>query len=279
MTAMIDLHTHSTASDGSYSPRELVKLAAQAGITRLAITDHDTLDGLASAMASCEKHEVSLVNGIELSCRFGNRSLHIVGLDIDPENEELNNAVFQSQQIRIKRGRIIGQKLEKSGISNAYKSTCELAGSNLIGRAHFARVLVEQGYAKNFKQVFKRYMTQGKPGYAAAQWMALETAINVIHAAGGLAVIAHPARYGLSRGQLRRLVEDFRDLSGDAIEVVSGKASPGEIENLARLAGEFSLAGSVGSDFHGPDKPWVKLGKLPQIPKHCVPVWSLRELW
>ncbi len=276
---MIDLHTHSTASDGSYSPCDLVAEAVKAGVTRLSLTDHDTVSGLEDGRAACIKAGITLVNGIELSTRWQNQTLHIIGLDIDPRNPGLIDAVQTAQQTRVERGRMIGEKLEQWGIPNAYQATCKLAGSTLIGRAHFARFLVQQGYAKNFRQVFKRYMIRGKPGHTTADWIGLENAIEVIHQAGGIAIIAHPTRYGLSRGKLRTLAEEFRDLSGDAIEVVSGNSSAAEVENMANLSNTFKLAASTGSDFHGSDKPWTRLGHLFALPASCLPVWELRKLW
>jgi predicted metal-dependent phosphoesterase TrpH len=276
---MIDLHTHSTASDGSYSPQNLVAHAAIAGITRLSLTDHDTIDGLEDGRAACREAGITLVNGIELSACWRNRTIHIVGLDFDLQNTGLISAVQNAQHIRVERGRTIGERLERSGVTGAYESTCKLAGSILIGRAHFARFLVEQEYAKDFKQVFKRYMTRGKPGYVAADWMSLEDAVIAIHQASGIAVIAHPARYGFTSSKLRRLGEEFSGLSGDAIEVVSGNSSATEVENMTTLANEFGLAASIGSDFHGLDKPWSQLGRLRPLPASCQPVWHLRKLW
>ena len=271
---MIDLHTHSTASDGSYTPTELVCHAANAGITQLALTDHDTVSGLAEAHHASVKRGISLVKGIELSAQWGTQTIHIVGLGIDPESTALSQAIVQTQQIRISRGRTIGKKLEQAGIPDAYQDTCKLAGSELVGRAHFARYLVQQGFAKDFKQVFKRYMVRGKPGFAPAEWIEMEQAVDCIQLAGGAAVLAHPMRYNLSSGKRRQVVEAFAAAGGDAIEVVAGRTNPAEIDIAARLALDYELLASVGSDFHGPDKPWVRLGSLPSLPAACRGIWQ-----
>lgn len=271
---MIDLHTHSTASDGSYTPTELISHAAEAGITRLALTDHDTVSGLAEAREASIEHGISLVPGIELSTQWGTQTLHIVGLGIDPTSNSLCKIIIEAQQTRVDRGRAIGKKLEQAGVRNAYQDTCQLAGSALIGRAHFARYLIDQGLAKDFKQVFKRYMVRGKPGYAPAIWIDMDQAVAHIHRSGGIAVLAHPMRYNLSSGKRRRVVEAFSAAGGDAIEVVAGRTSPAEIDIVARLAIEFNLLASAGSDFHGPDKPWVQLGNLPRLPSDCRAVWQ-----
>lgn len=274
---MIDLHTHSTASDGSFSPAELVALAARCGIRKLALTDHDTVDGLKEARATSENFEIELIYGIELSAQWCNKTLHIVGLYVNPEDTVLTQSILHAKQVRADRAKTIGARLEKAGVRDAYRITRERNGTELLGRSHFARMLVEQGYAKNFKQVFKRFMVRGKPGYASAQWMDVETAIDIIHQAGGAAVFAHPARYALSRARLRKAIREFRSWGGDAIEIVSGNSNSSEIEDMARLAKDNYLAGSIGSDFHGPDKPWISLGQLPRLPSYCTPVWQAFE--
>jgi predicted metal-dependent phosphoesterase TrpH len=276
---VIDLHTHSTASDGSYTPTELVALASQQGITKLALTDHDTVDGVSEAAAACLVHGVTFVPGIELSARWHSRTLHIVGLSVDPLNTTLETAISGAKQIRIDRAREIGDRLERAGVSEAYRHTREQAGTELLGRFHFAKMLVSRGYAKDFRQVFKRFMVRGKPGYASAEWMQMKTAIEIIHRAGGIAVMAHPARYSLSAGQLRKALEQFKGTGGDAMEVVCGHSNTRETENMARLANDTQLAASIGSDFHGPDKPWISLGRLSRLPTNCLPVWQSQKLW
>lgn len=279
MTSMIDLHTHSTASDGSYTPTDLVVHSSINGIQHLALTDHDTVDGLDEAKIASKKHGISLIPGIELSAQWQNRTLHIVGLSIDPTEPSLKTTISEAKRTRADRARLIGARLEKAGVEYAYRLTRELAGTDLLGRLHFAKMLVDQGYAKDFKQVFKRYMVRGKPGYASAEWIETETAIRVIHQAGGVAVLAHPARYSLSMGQLRKALRDFKYCGGDAMEVVSGNPQTQEIANMSRLADEYSLSASVGSDFHGPDKPWLTLGRLQTLPVNNSSVWEAHDLW
>ncbi|MGB5708078.1 MAG: PHP domain-containing protein [Arenicellales bacterium] len=276
---MIDLHTHSTVSDGSYTPTELVVHSSINGIRHLALTDHDTVDGLDEANIASKEHGISLIPGIELSAQWQNRTLHIVGLSIDPTDPSFQTTISEAKRTRADRARLIGARLEKAGVKYAYRLTRELAGTDLLGRLHFAKMLVEQGYAKDFKQVFKRYMVRGKPGYASAEWIDTEAAIKVIHQAGGVAVMAHPARYSLSMGQLRKALRDFKYFGGDAMEVVSGNSHPQEIASMSRLADDYSLSASVGSDFHGPEKPWVKLGRLQTLPINISTVWTVHDLW
>ena len=276
---MIDLHTHSTASDGSFTPQQLVINASDAGISHLALTDHDSVDGIAEARLAATENGINLIDGIELSVRWQSKTLHIVGLGINPECPVLTRVIETAQQIRINRGRAIGEKLEMAGVEDAYKKTCEIAGSALVGRSHFARMLVAAGHAKDIKQVFKRFMVRGKPGYASAEWIELAPAINAIHDAGGVAIVAHPMRYNLSRRQLEHLLADFKQAGGDAMEVISGRSTKNETELMSRLANQFELAASTGSDFHGPDKPWLKLGCLVRLPANCTPIWQKARLW
>ncbi len=275
---MIDLHTHSTASDGSLSPAQLVQQAAAAGLSTLALTDHDTVKGLAEAESMAKQSEVRLIMGIELSVTWNNHGLHIVALGIDPSNTALKQATEEALQMRHWRAEQMGLRLEKVGIEGAYEGAKALAPSALIGRSHFAQFLINNGHAKDFRQVFKRFLVPGKPGYVSMQWMDLNNSIDLIHQAGGVAVIAHPARYKLTRTKLRKLLSSFADLGGEAIEVVSGSHNAQEISQMANHAHDFGLYASSGSDFHGPDKPWIKLGRLPALPPHCKAVWDLPAL-
>lgn len=277
---MIDLHSHSTASDGSLAPADLVAFARQCKVEKLALTDHDTLSGLDEASRAANQIGLTLVRGVEISALWGRQTVHVVGLGIDPHNPPLRQALAGAEKTRRDRARAIGQRLEeRAGIENAYSRTCELAGDAPIGRAHYARMLVQYGYARDNKQVFKRYMVRGKPGYVAANWMAMDGAITLIQQSGGVAVLAHPARYALTATKLRGLVGDFAESGGNAIEVVSGRPRPGEPEHLARLANDHELLASTGSDFHGPDKPWLKPGGSPALPANCRPLWEVHPLW
>ncbi len=275
---MIDLHTHSTESDGSLSPKELISQAAAAGIKTIALTDHDCTAGLDAARAQAEVEGIQLINGIELSVTWFSHTLHIVGLAIDPQTTELKQLETEALAFRQWRAEQISARLAKVNIDGALEGAQRYASSKLISRSHFAQFLVEQGYAKNFKQVFKRYMVPGKPGYVAGEWPSMKQGVETIINAGGVAVIAHPARYKLSRTKLRRLLRDFTEAGGEAIEVVSGSHGPHEVTSMAAHANDFGLAASVGSDYHGPDKQWIRLGKLAALPHSATPVWTLPPL-
>lgn len=271
---MIDLHSHSTASDGTLTPARLVQKAAEAGVSTLALTDHDCLAGIEEARRAAREQGIKLVPGIELSVMWSKRTLHLVGLNIDTQHAGLTSALTEAAAFRLRRGREIGEKLQKAGIDNAFEGACAVAGSSLISRTHFAHFLVDQGHAKNIRQVFKRYMVKGKPGHVAGEWMSLERGIELIHEAGGVAVLAHPARYNLSRTKLRGLFKELKILGIDGIEVVSGSHSQDENRTMAQHAIDFDLPASQGSDYHGPEKPWVQLGRLPPMHYRCKPIWE-----
>jgi len=271
-----DLHTHSRASDGVYAPDALVARAAAAGIRTLALTDHDTTAGLAEGQAAARQHGLQLVAGVEISVTWEKRTLHLVGLAIDPTHAPLAAGLLELQQIRAQRARTIGQRLEKAGLPGIYEEACRLAGDGMMTRTHFAACIARRGLAADMRDVFNRYLTTGKPGHVPTCWVAMETAIGWIRGAGGIAVLAHPQRYKLSGGWLRRLAGEFRDMGGEAVEVLSGTAAPGDVQASADLARRHGLLASCGSDFHGPDEAWPKLGRLPALPAGLTPVW---ECW
>ncbi|MCP3867161.1 MAG: PHP domain-containing protein [Gammaproteobacteria bacterium] len=269
-----DLHTHSTASDGTLSPAELIQRAAEAGITVVALTDHDTTLGLAAAAEAAREWGVRLIPGVEVSVTWQSRVIHIVGLGIAPDNMELNQGLESLREFRHWRAEEIGRRLGKSGIAGAYEGARKFSRGHLIGRAHFARFLVDQGYAPDFRKVFKQYLVRGKPGYVPGQWASLENAVAWIRAAGGQAVIAHPARYPLTRTRLRRLMTEFMDAGGEGIEVVSGCHSRDDVFKIAAHTRDFGLLASTGSDYHGPEQPWTSLGRLPTLPQGVKPIWQ-----
>ena len=271
---MIDLHTHSTASDGTLSPAELVSRAAAAGIKTLALTDHDCVAGIAEAQQAAKLHDIRLVPGVELSVMWSKRTLHLLGLDVDVNNQPFKDALQAAFDFRHWRAQEIARKLETFGVENALTGAQTFAKTNLIGRSHFARYLVEQGHAKDFRQVFKRFMVKGKPGHVGGQWMALQSGIDLIHQAGGVAVLAHPARYNLSRTKLRGLFKELKALGADGIEVVSGSHSKDENQSMAQHALDFEFPASQGSDYHGPEKAWVQLGRMPPMHYRCTPIWE-----
>jgi predicted metal-dependent phosphoesterase TrpH len=273
-----DLHTHSTASDGLLAPAELVRRAAAAGVRVLALTDHDTVAGLAEARAAAQHEGIRLVNGVEVSVAWGGRTVHIVGLGIDPDNPALAEGLAGLRRFRDWRAEEIGRRLAKHGIEGAFEGAKALSGGQLVGRTHFARFLVAAGHAGSEREVFKRFLVSGKPGHVTGDWASLAQAVGWIREAGGQAVIAHPARYKLTRTKLLTLIGEFRAQGGAGIEVVCGSHSRDDAFNVARYAREQRLLASAGSDFHGPglalgNQPWIGLGQLPRLPDGCTPIW------
>jgi len=270
-----DLHSHSTASDGTLTPDLLVSRAHEQGVDVLALTDHDTTFGLEEARHRANELGIKLINGVEISVSWEKTTVHILGLNLNPDHEELQNGLQKLRDFREWRAVEIARKLEKAGIKGALEGAKKYAKGVLISRTHFARYLVEYGKAKTVSDVFRKYLVPGKPGYVAGQWASLEEVIGWISISGGTAVIAHPARYRMSATKLRRLMEHFKQLGGQAIEVVSGSHSPNDRYNMAQYARRYELLASCGSDYHGPENPWIEVGKLQPMPESCTPVWSL----
>lgn len=269
-----DLHTHSTASDGTLTPTQLLERAAAAGVETLALTDHDTVAGLAEAKLAAADLGVRLIPGAELSVTWGGRTIHVLGLNLDTDSAALNAGLARLLAYRDWRAEEIGRRLDRHGVADAYAGARALAGGTLVGRTHFARLLVQRGLADSVRSVFKHFLVKGKPGHVPGEWATLEEALGWIHAAGGQAAIAHPARYGLTRTKVRNLLGAFRELGGSAVEVVSGSHSKDDAFVFARHAADFGLLASVGSDYHGPENPWMDLGRLPPLPPGCTPIWA-----
>lgn len=270
---MYDLHTHSTASDGSYTPTELVERAGTVGITVLALTDHDSTLGLAEAQLAAERVGLQLIPGVEVSTTWEGKSIHIVGLNVNPASEVLQQGLMRLQTIRRERASIMDQRLAAHGIPGSLNAAAEMAGSGMITRTHFARYLAQCGLAASVRDVFDRYLTPGKPGYVQTEWATIEDAVSWISQAGGVAVLAHPQRYRLTGSWMRRLLDHFKLAGGQGIEVVSGTGSMGDLQSSTAYAKRFELLASVGSDFHSPDAQWPKLGKLANLPAELTPVW------
>lgn len=271
---MIDLHTHSIASDGTLSPTQLVQKAAVAGITTLSLTDHDCVEGVKEASLAAEQCGIRLIPGVELSVLWSGRTLHLLGLNIDIDHPRLARALVQVLEYRSWRAEEIARKLAQHGVQKALQGAQGYAQTGLISRSHFAHHLVAEGHAKDIRQVFKRYLVRGKPGFVSSEWMSLEKGMALIHEAGGMAVLAHPARYGLSRTRLRSLLRELKEMGLDGMEVVSGSHSHEENRGMAQHAMDLNLPASQGSDYHGPEKPWVQLGKLPPLYYRCTPIWE-----
>ncbi|MFT5396135.1 MAG: putative metal-dependent phosphoesterase TrpH, partial [Gammaproteobacteria bacterium] len=215
-------------------------------------------------------------NGIELSCLWNNKTIHVVGLNFKAENKTIIDATTHLNHLREERAIKIGEKLKKVGIDNAYENAKRIAAGGTVTRQHFSTYLIENGNAKNQSDVFKRYLVNNKPGYASVQWPSLEETITQINSAGGISVIAHPMRYKLTATKLRYLIKDFKELGGKAIEVVTGHNQSAEIELAANYAKRYDMGASVGSDFHNGNTAWSQLGKLAELPQGLTPVW---ELW
>ena len=270
-----DLHCHSTCSDGLLTPAAVVCRAAERGVEVLALTDHDELAGLDEAREAARDAGLQFVNGSELSVTWEGDTIHIIGLGIDPSNRTLAADLEQVRSTRDARARRIGEALAQAGIPNAFEGALAYVTSErLISRTHFARHLIDAGHARDMKDAFRRYLAAGKPGYVPHTWMSLAQAVGSIHAAGGQAVIAHPGRYKLTPAELRSLLAEFRDLGGDALEIVSPSHTPAQYVEFATLARTFGLKGSCGTDFHGPGESRMDFGDLPPMPAGVDPVWS-----
>jgi len=269
-----DLHCHSTASDGVLSPAQVVQRAAANGVSVLALTDHDELAGLAGAAEAARAAGIRLVPGVEISITWRELSIHIVGLGVDPENETLATNLDFVRSSRGRRAARIAAELDRLGIEGSLEGAYAYAENpTVIGRTHFARFLVQRGIAPDVASVFKRYLARGKPGYVRHQWADVADAVAWIRASGGRAVVAHPGRYKLPRAELRRFFGEFKAAGGEGIEVVTGSHSPEQYGEFARLAREFGLLASRGSDFHGPAESLADLGRLPPLPADLKPVW------
>ncbi len=256
-TVLIDFHTHSTASDGALSPLELLERAQAAGIAQFAITDHDTDRGFREAVALPECAGLKLIPGVELSCQWSGANIHIVGLGMDCEHPVMVAGLARLDEARMQRARRIAEVLEKRGFAGALEGALEEAGGSQLGRPHFARWMVAQEYVADFTTAFDKYLGRGKAGDVKAFWPEMAEVVGWIVSAGGVAIIAHPLHYDFTRSKLRRLVTDFKAAGGEGIEIHSGRQGEDQIRQMRRLADEFELEVSVGSDFHrdGPYNP------------------------
>lgn len=275
MMEKYDLHCHSRASDGALTPTELVQRARQQGVTVLALTDHDSVAGLAEAQQAAEDNALRLIPGIEFSAEWQGKTFHIVGLRIDPHFPPLLQATRDLHNVRIERARKIAAKLEKKGIGGAFEAVSQKAGDGMITRSHFADFLVANFHVNDHQDAFDRYLGNGKAAYTAAEWSTLDNVLQWINGAGGIAVVAHPLRYKLTASWMRRFLTAFKDGGGQAMEVVTGRYNGDDIRTCANYAKQFGLRGSVGSDFHTPASPWVELGRLAPLPDGIAPVWKL----
>jgi len=270
----IDLHTHSEWSDGALNPAQLIARAKLAGVDRLALTDHDTIDGLESAQAAAGQMGMDLICGVEISALWRAQTIHVLGLWIDPASPQLRANLAAQTVRRQDRMQRMCARLTKLGLPGTALLRAVESLPGVPTRTHLAAALVTQGHAATPAEAFRRYLGQGKPGYRSAEWPPLTEVLDWIRSAGGRACLAHPMRYRVSSGARRQLVSDFVHGGGAALEVVSGSNASQHIETCAELAVKFNLAGSVGSDFHDPKLTWNPLGRLAKLPDRVKPVWG-----
>ena len=270
----VDLHCHSTVSDGVLSPAELAARAKANGVDVWALTDHDELDGIPQAREAAADLGLSFIAGVEISITWADKTIHIVGLGIDENQPDLKEGLASVRGGRERRGRDIAAQLEAVGIPGAFEGSLKYADNpELLGRTHFARFLVEKGVRNTVSEVFQSFLIEGKPGFVPHRWASLEQSVRWIRSAGGRAVIAHPGRYGFDDLQLSVFVEQFRALGGEGIEVITGSHTPNQYNQYAAYARKTGLLASRGSDFHGPNESRFDLGSLPPLPSELTPVW------
>ena len=278
MTSILnaDLHCHSVVSDGTLTPEALAERAAANGVELWALTDHDEVGGQHRALAAATAAGIKYLTGAEISVTFANVTVHIVGLGFDPDNAALVQGLANTRDGRIPRAQDMAAQLAKVGIADAYEGALKYVGNpQLVSRTHFARFLVESGVCKDTPEVFRKYLTEGKPGYVPHRWATLGDAVHWITGAGGVAVIAHPARYKFTANEEYALFSEFKAHGGQGVEVVTGSHTPAEYVTYAAMAREFGMVASRGSDFHSPDESHTDLGKLPYLPGELTPVWEL----
>ena len=270
----VDLHCHSNVSDGVLTPPQLAARAKANGVAVWALTDHDEVDGIAEARATATDLCMHYVPGVEISITWAGETVHIVGLQIDETNAALVNGLAATRNGRERRARDIAAQLAAHGIPDAYQGALKYVGNpDLISRTHFARYIIELGVQPNISEVFRHYLSEGKPGYVAHRWATLTEAVGWIRGAGGIAIIAHPGRYKYSDLAFGVLFDEFKQLGGAAIEVVTGSHSVDQYEYYAKVANAYGFLASRGSDFHGPGESRVDLGMLPPLPSNVRPVW------
>ncbi|MEB0140938.1 MULTISPECIES: 3',5'-nucleoside bisphosphate phosphatase [unclassified Undibacterium] len=272
----VDFHSHSTISDGVLTPAALAARAAANGVAVWALTDHDEVSGVAAARAAAAELGMGFVAGVEISITWAASTIHIVGLGIDETNPALLQGLLRTRSGREQRAREMAADLAaRAGIDGVYEGALKYVGNpDLISRSHFARYLTEIGACASVSEVFKKYLSEGKPGYVPHRWASLSDALSWIQGAGGVAVVAHPGRYDLSEVARDCFFREFRALGGSAIETVTGSHSVDQYEEYTRIANQYGFLVSRGSDFHSPDDAEVDIGRLPAMPKLSKPVWQ-----
>ncbi|MDD2691621.1 MAG: PHP domain-containing protein [Simplicispira sp.] len=271
-----DLHCHSVVSDGTLTPEVLATRARGNGVDLWALTDHDEIGGVQRARVAAQAQGMAFLSGVEISVSFASETVHIVGLGFEDSDPRIAQGLAATRGGRDTRAMEMAEQLAQVGIAGAYEGALKYVGNPaLISRTHFARFLVEAGVCKETSEVFRKYLTEGKPGFVPHRWANLGDAVHWITQAGGVAIIAHPARYRLTANEEFALFSEFKEHGGQGVEVVTGSHSVAEYATYAAMAREFGLAASRGSDFHGPDESHTDLGKLPALPSGLTPVWEL----
>jgi predicted metal-dependent phosphoesterase TrpH len=274
--ANFDFHCHSVVSDGLLPPAEVARRAAGNGVDLWALTDHDELGGLVEARAAADEAGMRFITGVEVSIEWSGIPIHVVGLGFEENHPALVGGLNALREGRVERAKRMGDALAAIGIPGVYEGAMGyVTNPSLISRAHFGRYLVSIGIARDLPGLFQHYLTPGKPGYVDHRWATVEETVGWIAEAGGVAVVAHPGRYKMSGAQMRRFLDEFKDVGGQGIEVTCGSHSPDHIMHFARLARHYAFHASRGSDFHGPEESYVDLGMLPPLPEDLKPVWRL----
>jgi len=269
----VDLHNHSYYSDGVFSPSKVVRLADEAGCDLFALTDHDTTDGLEEARQTADKLSVDLVSGVEISAFWRNMTIHIIGLDIDINNDILQAGLVHNQQLRKERAEKIALGLWRAGIKDALEKTQALSKTDMLTRTHFAQMLIGEGYCKDMKSVFRRYLTGKKPGGIRVEWKNIDEVVGWIHAAGGQAVLAHPFRYRMTNTKIKNMFLNFKEVFGDGVEVVTATSTDEEISLSNQWAEKYELLSSCGSDYHGWKNQRIQIGYLRDLPNLDKAIW------
>ncbi|MBV1870543.1 MAG: PHP domain-containing protein, partial [Gammaproteobacteria bacterium] len=273
-----DLHSHTIFSDGEFSPEALINEASKGGVEVLAVTDHDTLDGLPRALKVAQGAGIDLVQGVEISTRWQKLDIHILGLGVNTQDPSLMAGLALHQSERIARAQQVSAKFEKLGIEGMWEEVSQQVKTHYVGRPDFARVLIKRGLVKDFQGAFHKYLAAGKPAYVATEWASVPEAVSWITSAGGVAVVAHPGRYKVTRTKLTKLLSCFKEAGGEGMEVLYSSQPPSQTKGLAALSKQFGLVASAGSDFHGYTYPGMRFGALGEMPSICQPLWD-SPLW
>lgn len=269
---IVDLHCHSCYSDGLLSPEALLAKALAANVNLLALTDHDTIDGIKLLQAKAHQQAIHIINGVELSVRWKKYDIHVLGLNFTVD-ERMILLLQQQKLARIARAKLIGERLEACGVQDAYSKAVQLAGHEQVGRLHFAQILIDEGKVPDKEKAFKRYLGSRCKAFVPTEWVDIENAVQTINECKGQAVLAHPLKYRLTRTKLHELIIVFKAAGGAGLEVISGDMTAPQVEEMVGLTNRYDLLASTGSDFHGEQVSRVQLGRQRAFPTHCKPVW------